>query len=199
MKTLSDPGRAPKACDGPWRGSLDCGVILFGRAGLVKHATRNARRWLRAYFGRQSGASIRLPEALRAEVDGRRRRAGTDRGRPSMWAFSAGQRGRRLLVRLVPDRRPRFLLLEEERKVHPAAGLATFRLTRREAEVLAWVTEGKTNPEIAKILNISSKTVKKHLEHVYSKLGVETRTAAAARVLAKATVAGARSAVTKGD
>jgi DNA-binding response OmpR family regulator/DNA-binding CsgD family transcriptional regulator len=54
-----------------------------------------------------------------------------------------------------------------------------FRLTLREAEVLYWVTKGKTNRDIGDILGSSPATVKKHLEHVYEKLGVETRTAAA--------------------
>jgi DNA-binding response OmpR family regulator/DNA-binding CsgD family transcriptional regulator len=54
-----------------------------------------------------------------------------------------------------------------------------FKLTGREAEVLYWVVQGKTNRDIADILGASPATVKKHLEHVYAKLGVETRTAAA--------------------
>jgi len=54
-----------------------------------------------------------------------------------------------------------------------------FRLTLREAEVLYWVAKGKTNRDIGDILGSSPATVKKHLEHVYEKLGVETRTAAA--------------------
>ena len=55
----------------------------------------------------------------------------------------------------------------------------SFRLTAREAEVLYWVIKGKINRDIADILGASPATVKKHLEHVYAKLGVETRTAAA--------------------
>ena len=58
-----------------------------------------------------------------------------------------------------------------------------FRLTAREAEVLYWVAQGKTNRDIGEILGTSPKTVTKHLEHVFEKLGVETRTAAAARVI----------------
>ena len=54
-----------------------------------------------------------------------------------------------------------------------------FKLTAREAEVLYWVVKGKTNRDIGDILGASPATVKKHLERVYSKLGVETRTAAA--------------------
>jgi DNA-binding response OmpR family regulator/DNA-binding CsgD family transcriptional regulator len=58
-----------------------------------------------------------------------------------------------------------------------------FRLTAREAEVLYWVAHGKTNRDIGDILGTRPKTITKHLEHVFEQLGVETRTAAAARVL----------------
>lgn len=56
-------------------------------------------------------------------------------------------------------------------------------LTPRVAEVLLWVTQGKTNPEIASILGISESTVKKHMIEVMQALGVETRTAASLRAL----------------
>jgi DNA-binding CsgD family transcriptional regulator len=51
-------------------------------------------------------------------------------------------------------------------------------LTRRETEVLAWVAAGKTNAETAELLSIAPGTVKKHLDHIYEKLGVGTRTEA---------------------
>ncbi len=53
-------------------------------------------------------------------------------------------------------------------------------LTRREAEVLLWVSYGKTNKTVSEILGISPRTVNKHLEQVFRKLGVETRAAATA-------------------
>lgn len=56
---------------------------------------------------------------------------------------------------------------------------SSMRLTTRETEVLLWVARGKTNRDIADILGVSPRTVNKHLEHVFEKLGVETRTAAA--------------------
>jgi DNA-binding response OmpR family regulator/DNA-binding CsgD family transcriptional regulator len=62
---------------------------------------------------------------------------------------------------------------------------AQFRLTAREAEVLYWVVKGKTNRDIGDILGTSPRTVTKHLEHVFEKLGVETRTAAAALAIGK--------------
>ena len=65
-----------------------------------------------------------------------------------------------------------------------AMGLG-FKLTAREAEVLYWLVKGKTNRDIGEILGSSPATVKKHLERVYVKLGVETRTAAAGMAMAK--------------
>lgn len=55
------------------------------------------------------------------------------------------------------------------------------RLTARESEVLSWVARGKSDRQIATILGISARTVQKHLENAYPKLGVESRTAAAMR------------------
>ena len=61
----------------------------------------------------------------------------------------------------------------------------TFKLTAREAEVLYWVVKGKINRDIGDILGASPMTVKKHLEHVFAKLGVETRTAAASMAMSR--------------
>ncbi len=58
-----------------------------------------------------------------------------------------------------------------------------FGLTPREAEILMWISRGKTNKEVGLILETSPRTVNKHLEHIFEKLGVPTRTAAVAKVL----------------
>ncbi|CAM4024924.1 response regulator transcription factor [Acidovorax anthurii] len=75
------------------------------------------------------------------------------------------------------------------REVSGAAVVETLaqglRLTAREAEVLYWLAQGKTNRDIGDILGASPATVKKHLERVYVKLGVETRTAAAGIAMAR--------------
>jgi len=85
---------------------------------------------------------------------------------------------RRLIVERVGD----ALLLEEKRDA--------VSLTAREREVLAWVARGKTNSEIARLLWLAPSTVAKHLENIYSKLGVKTRTAAVARFLGPIDVEG---------
>ena len=56
-------------------------------------------------------------------------------------------------------------------------------LTGREAEVLLWVSRGKANREMGQILGISPRTVNKHLEQIFVKLGVENRASAAARAV----------------
>jgi DNA-binding CsgD family transcriptional regulator len=53
-------------------------------------------------------------------------------------------------------------------------------VTDREAEVLLWIARGKSNRDIAEILDLSPRTVNKHLEQIYAKLGVENRASAAA-------------------
>jgi DNA-binding CsgD family transcriptional regulator len=69
-------------------------------------------------------------------------------------------------------------------KVAHAFGISTTPLmwpcTPRETEVLSWVAKGKANRDVGEILGLSPRTVNKHLEHVFEKLGVETRAAAAA-------------------
>ena len=129
-------------------------------------------------------------------------RPGRDRSRASgrhagMGARSGGDRQRRASGWGEPARRVRgerrlvvtyagavsggFLFKLEVVRLEPeTVPLAdAFNLTPRELEVLLWVSRGKTNRDIGDILGLSPRTVNKHLEHIYEKLGVETRTAAA--------------------
>ncbi len=64
-----------------------------------------------------------------------------------------------------------------------AAPLQALGLSSREAEILLWVAQGKTNFETGAILNICAGTVKKHLENIYAKLGVEGRNSASLRAI----------------
>lgn len=89
------------------------------------------------------------------------------------------------LLAAVRARLRRRAPAKRERPSEPAepAQLKTLGLTPREAEVLFWVAQGKTNPEIALITGVQLTTIKKHLESTFMKLGVENRTAAAALAL----------------
>ena len=71
-------------------------------------------------------------------------------------------------------------LVESDLGDEQAALRAKLTLTQREAGVLLWVARGKSNRDIAEILTLSPRTVNKHLEQIYAKLGVENRTSAAA-------------------
>jgi DNA-binding response OmpR family regulator/DNA-binding CsgD family transcriptional regulator len=78
-----------------------------------------------------------------------------------------------------------IVLREESDAAQIEKLMASFKLTQRESEVLNWVIKGKTNRDIGDILGTSPRTVNKHLEHVFVKLGVETRTSAASVALSK--------------
>lgn len=87
--------------------------------------------------------------------------------------------GRRLTARLVEARGASAIVFTETRLRADPAQLARLGLSRREADVLSLASDGRGNAEIGRLLEISPRTVKKHLESVYDKLGVRTRTAAA--------------------
>jgi DNA-binding CsgD family transcriptional regulator len=91
--------------------------------------------------------------------------------------------GDRLTIGLFSKLEQNFLLLEEHRSAIDPAALSSLPLTRRESEILAYIAVGKTDREIAIILDISPRTVSKHVQHILERLGVETRTAAAASAL----------------
>ncbi len=93
--------------------------------------------------------------------------------------------GRRFtLSRLARDSTGSTLLLQKcPSAPEPQALAAAWGLTSRESEVLYWVAQGKINRDVGEILGMSPRTVDKHLQHVFEKLGVETRTAAVALVL----------------
>jgi DNA-binding CsgD family transcriptional regulator len=72
-----------------------------------------------------------------------------------------------------------FLVLEEKAPSPNPGALLSLGLTPREAEVLFWIAQGKSNPDIATIVGAAVRTVHKHVENIFRKLGCETRAAAA--------------------
>jgi DNA-binding CsgD family transcriptional regulator len=148
--------------------------VMAGADGTIEHASASALQLLQKHFDLATEPS-RLPLQL------------------SHWLLKpagAGQQNgpfemERDAVRLVVTlawREPNgvcTLLLEEKSDARLKSRLVSAGLTLREAEILLWVMRGKADGEIAIILNSKTKTVSKHLEHIYQKLGVENRTAAA--------------------
>jgi len=76
-------------------------------------------------------------------------------------------------------------MVRSGKKIHPRRSdetpseLISLGLTKREAEVLAWIARGKGNYDIGVILGTKRRTISKHVEHIFAKLNVENRTAAA--------------------
>ncbi len=158
-------------------------LLIVGREGRIRRATERVDRWLTHYFDpapRPAHLPVRLWEWLQwHETMGGR----TDALPPVRQPLVVERLNRRLTVRFISQPPDSILLLEESATGLEPAVLAHLGLSSREAEVLAWVTAGKTNPAIATLLRISPRTVQTHLDRIYRKLGVETRTAAAARAL----------------
>jgi DNA-binding CsgD family transcriptional regulator len=84
----------------------------------------------------------------------------------------------------LPQEAGTFVILHEQLALAASAQFGNLPLTSRECEVMRWLAAGKTDRDIAVVLGCSHRTVQKHLERIYAKLGVETRTAAVMRALA---------------
>jgi DNA-binding CsgD family transcriptional regulator len=145
------------------------GVLVLDGRGFVDIASPLARRLLGDYLpgGRGGRLPLEITRWLAEQpLDG-----------PPAPLSVAGPGGT-LVVELDRRRGARVLLLEER----AAAGRGPDALSAREREVLALVRDGLRNAEIAEALWVSPSTVGKHLENIYEKLDVHTRTAAVARV-----------------
>ena len=90
--------------------------------------------------------------------------------------------GKQLVIRLIAEETSLRLSLSEETVSAVSDTQFPGDLTKQELRVLSWVSLGRTNREIGEILGVSARTVQKHLERIFQKLGVESRTAAAARM-----------------
>jgi len=150
---------------------LEQALLIANTSGEVLFATRKTRAILRAFFVKISDDLI--PSEIRT------------------WLIK-GDRNTPLIIRhpkkgeiqicdfsLSPSENLSLMRIDHRLAHQGPKALLTLGLTAREAEVLFWITEGKTNPEIAIILDASPGTVKKHAANLYAKLGVPTRTSAA--------------------
>jgi DNA-binding CsgD family transcriptional regulator len=173
------PAARTRAIVDAYRAALDAcdaALVFAGRDGAVAHASGRAEDLLAAYGGEDLGLDPRISAWLAAGA--------------AQPLLIAGPRGRLRVRELSGDAWApwRALLLEEERVRAPSlAALCDLGLTPREAQVLRLVCAGKGNDRIALELEISSRTVGKHLERAYAKLGVGSRAAAIARMLGLAT------------
>lgn len=178
---LARAGRQDAVAGGPCPAN-DVEVLLLSGSGLVQFASPRAWSWLDAYFRGSSARDGRLPGTLADWLKAQATAHADAGGVPAPSSpFVVGRDGARLEIRLA-DFAERALLVRERRRSTPPETLLTLGLSPREAQVLSWVAEGKTNGEIGIILGARPRTVAKHLERIFRKLGVETRTAAASVV-----------------
>ncbi len=145
-------------------------MLVSSPKGDIRFADPAACRWMKDFFGRPLRAGI-LPRKL------------------CRWISEPNRDGTSLVrknskAQLYLKREPSYtddnlvILFELIKKKRAEDRRRHRNLTRREREVLFWLTYAKPNGEIAAILGIAPSTVGKHLERIYSKLGVENRTAA---------------------
>ena len=163
------------------------GAIVVEITGEVQFMTQRAEELLSQYF--LPPIPYSLPESLQHWFKDQIARLTFNGDVPSRCLpLHIQQAGRDLIVRLVPDPiNQQYLLLleEEELQSFSISALESLGLTKREAEVLFWIAKDKSNAGIAKVLGCSEGTVRKHLEHLYAKLNVQTRTAAVMVALEK--------------
>jgi DNA-binding CsgD family transcriptional regulator len=168
------------ACFGGGAGTDGAWVLEIDATGQMRQCPEAVRRLFRVYFADTGGN--KLPDLVARWMGTQQAglRAPGDAPMPAQPLCVESVHGR-LGIYYSPkiaDGR-HFLLLHEKTAPSPQR-LRSLGLTSREAEVLYWVSEGKRSEEIAMILGSSARTVSKHLEHIFSKLGVETRSAAGA-------------------
>jgi DNA-binding response OmpR family regulator/DNA-binding CsgD family transcriptional regulator len=152
--------------------------------GKITWQTPLARQLLASYFdGEQEHAPTAILNWIKTASERHRQEPPT--AIPPLHIVQPSRRLSATLHDQTTDGEWLLVLREENDEALIEALISHFSLTRREAEVLYWVSKGKTSPDIGEILGSSPRTVNKHLEHIYEKLGVETRTAAANLALSR--------------
>jgi DNA-binding CsgD family transcriptional regulator len=153
-------------------------LLAVNRAGKIMWSTPQAQKLLADHLAAGGSEEMVLPEPLREWLEqaqmgkaGTKAQAASFPEHPELKLYYMGNAGpNEFLLRLAKDTSAGL----------PAEFSSELGLTTREGEVLSWLSKGKTNRDIAQILGLSPRTVDKHLEQIYAKLGVENRTAAAA-------------------
>jgi DNA-binding CsgD family transcriptional regulator len=162
------------------------GVVTLDDEWRIKSIAPQAIIWLETYFGK-STCSAQLPDSLRSWVKYQitNLEQKTDLQRNCL-PLRMQQGGRELTIRsILEPNTAQYLLLLEEKTLSSFSSLTLLGLSQRETEVLTLVLQGKDNKAIGTQLSIHPSTVRKHLEHIYSKWGVTSRTEAIAHALAK--------------
>lgn len=151
-------------------------LLAVGGDGRIRWSTPQANRLVNAATGSDEGLDV---------VSGHIRRWMAMRDATHETTFAIRQAGRAslqlsFLGRIDADEFL-FRLTAENPMSDDEVLRQHFSLTQRESEVLLWIAKGKSNRDIGEILGLSARTVTKHLEQIYVKLGVENRASAAVK------------------
>jgi DNA-binding CsgD family transcriptional regulator len=160
-------------------------VITLDTEGRVQSIAPQAIIWIETYFSK-STCLDQLPDNLWSWVK-HQISSEQEKDIPSVrLPLRIQQSGRELTIRFViePSKASYFLLLEEQ-TLSSLNSLELLGLSQRETEVLSLVMQGKDNKSISIQMNIQIGTTRKHLENIYLKLGVQSRTEAVAHALEK--------------
>ena len=152
-------------------------LLAADAAGRILWSTPQARRLMAALGG---GSEIALPAALCAALRGDP--SGGFRPIPTAPDYDGPQPNLSFLGR-IGEEEHLFRIMVEDVADQVDLLRQRFQLTDREAEVSMWLARGKSNRDIAEILTLSPRTVNKHLQTIFAKLGVENRASAAVLVL----------------
>jgi DNA-binding response OmpR family regulator/DNA-binding CsgD family transcriptional regulator len=154
-------------------------LLAVNSTGRIMWATPQAQKLLSETLSPDSDDDVVLPDPIPQWLD--QARKGKPGTKAAIMAALPGDEQLRLQYMGKLGANEFLLRLARDSGTEtPAEFSSELGLTTREGEVLSWLSKGKTNRDIAQILGLSPRTVDKHLEQIYSKLGVENRTAAAA-------------------
>lgn len=166
------------------------GAVLFEPGGMVLCITAFAAELLAKFFGVLVVAGEAMPKVLLRWLQNGTEYGALDAGRSATGVarcvdrepFSIIKEDGCLMAKLAKDVLTGDLMLflaETPTMSLQLKKMGKYGLSQRESEVVVWLARGKTNLEVAIIFGISKRTVEKHLERIFEKLGVETRAAAA--------------------
>lgn len=166
------------------RSALDASgrfLLAANRAGRVLWATPQAGKLLSTAFPNFNSEAYMLPAHIQdwlAHYSDRKPAAASDT--VSLSAPDSGVKLELSVISQIGADEILLRLIDGDPKDDQLILRDKLHLTQREAEVLLWIARGKSNRDVAEILTLSPRTVNKHLEQIFNKLGVENRTSAAA-------------------
>jgi DNA-binding response OmpR family regulator len=154
-------------------------LMAVSRDGKIMWATPQAQKLLSDNLNAASDDELVLPQTMLPWLE-QAQQSKTGSKAPALVSFPDNEQLRLQFMGKLGQDEFLLRLAKDSGANMPKEFSKELGLTSREGEVLSWLSKGKTNRDIAQILGLSPRTVDKHLEQIYAKLGVENRTAAAA-------------------